>query len=111
MMILWMMLPCAEEKKPFIHEKWDINTGILSGDAMLINAYQLFENYEGDTFRELAKLFSKTAIEVCEGQQYDVDFETRDDVTKEDRIQNGGSGGCCFKDGGNHCRYVRRSTA
>jgi geranylgeranyl diphosphate synthase type II len=67
--------------KETVHEKWDINTGILSGDAMLINAYQLFENYEGETFRELAKLFSKTAIEVCEGQQYDVDFETRDDVT------------------------------
>lgn len=64
-----------------VHEKWDINTGILSGDAMLINAYQLFENYEGDTFRELAKLFTTTAIRVCEGQQYDVDFETRDDVT------------------------------
>ncbi len=64
-----------------VHEKWDINTGILSGDAMLIRAYQLFENYEGATFKELAKLFSKTAIEVCEGQQYDVDFETRDDVT------------------------------
>jgi len=64
-----------------VHEKWDVNTGILSGDAMLINAYQLFENYEGEIFRELAKLFSKTAIEVCEGQQYDVDFETRDDVT------------------------------
>ena len=66
--------------KQTVHEKWDINTGILSGDAMLIQAYQLFENYDGDTFRELAKLFSKTAIEVCEGQQYDVDFETRDDV-------------------------------
>lgn len=67
--------------KATVHEKWDVNTGILSGDAMLINAYQLFENYEGETFRNLAKLFSKTAIEVCEGQQYDVDFETRDDVT------------------------------
>ncbi|MBM1105447.1 polyprenyl synthetase family protein [Aurantibacter crassamenti] len=64
-----------------VHEKWDINTGILSGDAMLIGAYQLFENYEGDTFRQLAQLFSKTALEVCEGQQYDIDFETRDDVT------------------------------
>lgn len=64
-----------------VHEKWDVNTGILSGDAMLIRAYQLFESYDGETFRELAKLFSKTAIEVCEGQQYDVDFETRDDVT------------------------------
>ncbi|MGY8924363.1 MAG: polyprenyl synthetase family protein [Flavobacteriales bacterium] len=60
-----------------VHEKWDLNTGILSGDAMLIRAYQLFENYPPETFRELAKLFSKTALEVCEGQQYDIDFETR----------------------------------
>lgn len=67
--------------QPTVHEKWDINTGILSGDAMLINAYQLFENYEGKMFRDLAQLFSKTAIEVCEGQQYDVDFESRDDVS------------------------------
>ncbi|WP_282133898.1 polyprenyl synthetase family protein [Seonamhaeicola maritimus] len=64
-----------------VHEKWDINTGILSGDAMLIMAYQLFENYNAEAFQALAKLFSKTAIEVCEGQQYDVDFETRIDVT------------------------------
>jgi geranylgeranyl diphosphate synthase type II len=64
-----------------VHEKWDLNTGILSGDAMLILAYQFFENYEPEVFRDLAKLFSKTALEVCEGQQYDVDFETRDDVT------------------------------
>ena len=64
-----------------VHEKWDLNTGILSGDAMLILAYQLFENYEGDIFKALAMLFSKTAIEVCEGQQYDIDFETRNDVT------------------------------
>jgi len=67
--------------KETVHEKWNLNTGILSGDAMLILAYQYFENYEPSTFRELAKLFSKTALEVCEGQQYDVDFETRDDVT------------------------------
>ena len=64
-----------------VHEKWNINTGILSGDAMLILAYQHFEEYEPKIFRELAKLFSRTALEVCEGQQYDVDFETRDDVT------------------------------
>lgn len=64
-----------------VHEKWDLNTGILSGDAMLILAYQFFETYEPNVFRALAKLFSKTALEVCEGQQYDVDFETRDDVT------------------------------
>ena len=64
-----------------VHEKWDINTGILSGDAMLILAYQYFEQYEPIVFRDLAKLFSKTALEVCEGQQWDVDFETRTDVT------------------------------
>ena len=48
---------------------------------MLIHAYQLFENYPDETFRKLAQLFSKTALEVCEGQQYDIDFELRDDVT------------------------------
>ncbi|GAB2764179.1 polyprenyl synthetase family protein [Salinimicrobium soli] len=67
--------------KKTVHELWDVNTGILSGDVMLIYAYQLFENYTGETFRKLAELFSKTAIEVCEGQQYDIDFETREDVT------------------------------
>lgn len=67
--------------KATVHEKWDLNTGILSGDAMLILAYQYFENYEPAIFKTLAKLFSKTALEVCEGQQYDVDFENRDDVT------------------------------
>jgi geranylgeranyl diphosphate synthase type II len=67
--------------KETVHEKWDINTGILSGDAMLILAYQYFEQYDPSTFRELAKLFSKTALEVCEGQQWDVDFETRSNVT------------------------------
>jgi geranylgeranyl diphosphate synthase type II len=70
-----------------VHEKWDLNTGILSGDAMLILAYQLFESYEPSLFRSLARLFSKTAIEVCEGQQYDVDFERRDDVTIEEYIR------------------------
>jgi geranylgeranyl diphosphate synthase type II len=64
-----------------VHEKWNINTAILSGDAMLILAYQYFEKYNTEVFRALAQLFSKTALEVCEGQQYDVDFETREDVT------------------------------
>ena len=67
--------------KETVHEKWNLNTGILSGDAMLILAYQYFEKYEPKVFRDLAKLFSKTAIEVCEGQQWDVDFENREDVT------------------------------
>ena len=70
-----------------VHEKWDINTGILSGDAMLILAYQYFEKYEPKIFRKLAKLFSKTALQVCEGQQWDVDFEIRDDVTIPDYLK------------------------
>lgn len=73
--------------KVTVHEKWNLNTGILSGDAMLILAYQYFENYEPAIFKDLAKLFSKTALEVCEGQQYDVDFETRDDVTLADYLK------------------------
>lgn len=67
--------------KSTVHEKWDVNTAILSGDAMLITAYQLFENYEVNVFHDLARLFGTTALQVCEGQQYDVDFETREDVT------------------------------
>ena len=67
--------------KETVHEKWDVNTGILSGDAMLIQAYRYFENYDVQLFKPLLQLFSKTAQEVCEGQQYDVDFEERDNVS------------------------------
>ncbi|WBX77071.1 polyprenyl synthetase family protein [Tenacibaculum ovolyticum] len=70
-----------------VHEKWDINRGILSGDAMLILAYQYFENYSPTVFQKLAQLFSKTALEVCDGQQLDVDFETRNDVTIDEYIK------------------------
>ncbi|WP_410006393.1 polyprenyl synthetase family protein [Aequorivita nionensis] len=70
-----------------VHEKWDVNTAILSGDAMLILAYRFFENYEPQMFQELARLFSETALQVCEGQQHDMDFETRDDVTLVEYIK------------------------
>lgn len=73
--------------KQTVHKKWDVNTGILSGDAMLILAYQYFENYEPVVFKELAKLFSKTAIQVCEGQQWDINFETRHDVSIPDYLK------------------------
>ncbi len=72
--------------KATVHEKWDVNTGILSGDAMLILAYQHFEEYPPEVFQEMAKLFSKTALEVCEGQQYDVDFEIREEVAISEYI-------------------------
>lgn len=73
--------------KQTVHSKWNTNTAILSGDAMLIIAYQLFENYKPTIFQELAKLFSKTALEVCEGQQLDMDFESRNDVSSEQYLQ------------------------
>lgn len=73
--------------KPTVHSKWNLNTGILSGDAMLILAYQYFEHYPPEVFRNLAMLFSKTALEVCEGQQFDIDFETRNDVTMSEYIK------------------------
>src|SRR5690606_17533927 len=73
--------------KQAVHEKWNLNTGILSGDVMLIIAYQLFENYNPEIFQKLAKLFSKTAIEVCEGQQCDIDFEALDNVSIDEYIK------------------------
>lgn len=73
--------------KETVHEKWNLNTGILSGDAMLILAYQYFENYEPKVFQKLAQLFSKTALEVCDGQQLDIDFETRNDVSIAEYIE------------------------
>lgn len=66
--------------KQTLHKKWDLNTGILSGDAMLIYSYQLLESYPEAIFKKLMQVFSQTALEVCEGQQYDVDFENREDV-------------------------------
>ena len=70
-----------------VHEKWDLNTGILSGDAMLVLANQLFEPYDAQTYKRLMKLFNETALMVCEGQQLDIDFETRNDVSLEDYIK------------------------
>ena len=70
-----------------VHKKWDLSTAILSGDVMLILAYQLFENYSGNTFVSLAELFSKTAIEVCEGQQMDIDFSKKVDVSAEEYLK------------------------
>lgn len=61
--------------------KWNENTAILSGDQMLIEAYRLLEGCPADKLPEVMRLFTKMATEICEGQQYDVDFEQRDDVT------------------------------
>jgi len=61
--------------KATVHSKWNLNTGILSGDAMLILAYQQFASYNPELQADLMALFSQTALEVCEGQEYDVAFE------------------------------------
>lgn len=73
--------------KATVHQKWNSNIAILSGDAMLISAYRLLESYPPDTFAALAKLFSKTALEVCEGQQWDMDFETQTQVSIPQYLQ------------------------
>lgn len=70
-----------------VHNKWNTNTAILSGDAMMILAYQALESYKDPLFRKLNSLFSKTAIEVCKGQQYDLDFETQSEVTQGDYLE------------------------
>ncbi len=69
-----------------VHQKWDVNTGILSGDALLVTAYQQLDTYDDVLFSKLTKLLSETALLVCEGQQYDVDFETRDNVSMDEYI-------------------------
>ncbi len=73
--------------KATVHKKWDVNTGILSGDVMMIDSYRFLESYAPNTFKKLSMLFSKTAIEVCEGQQYDIDFETRNDVVLDEYLK------------------------
>ncbi|QDK77359.1 polyprenyl synthetase family protein [Spirosoma sp. KCTC 42546] len=71
---------------PTVHEKWNGNTAILSGDVMLVNAYQLLLTVEADKLKPALERFSRTAAEVCEGQQMDMNFETRWDVTEAEYI-------------------------
>ena len=73
--------------KETVHKKWGINSGVLSGDVMLIMAYQLLENYDSKTYLELNKLLNKTAKQVCEGQQMDMDFELKSNVEFEEYIK------------------------
>ena len=70
-----------------VHEKWDVNTAILSGDVMMIYAYEFLQHYDADLFAKLFRVFNQTAKEVCEGQQMDVDFETRNDVAIEEYLE------------------------
>ncbi len=67
--------------KPTVHRRWDANTAILSGDAMMISSYRLLQQAEPALLPDIMHEFNKLAIEVCEGQQYDIDFESRDEVS------------------------------
>ncbi len=73
--------------KPTVHRKWDANTAILSGDSMLVMAYQRMMQCDTDKLQPVLALFTETALEIGEGQQYDMDFETRNDVTEEEYIE------------------------
>jgi geranylgeranyl diphosphate synthase type II len=70
-----------------VHKKWSPNAAILSGDTMLVLAYQRMSRCDDDKLKIVLDLFNETALEIGEGQQYDMDFETRDDVTEEEYIE------------------------
>lgn len=73
--------------KATVHKKWDANTAILSGDAMLILAYKLMAQNKNEHFSDVLDSFNEATLGVCEGQQYDMDFENRTDVTVEEYME------------------------
>ena len=72
---------------PCVHKVWNENTAILSGDSMLVMAYQLVAQCQSEHLKEVLDLFTQTALEIGEGQQYDVDFEQRMDVHPEEYVE------------------------
>lgn len=70
-----------------VHKKWDANTAILSGDSMLVLAYERMAQCDSRHLADVLSLFTTTALEIGEGQQYDMEFETRDDVREEEYIE------------------------
>ena len=73
--------------RPTVHKAWNENTAILSGDAMQIIATQKVCEAPSRVLKEVLDLYNKTALEICEGQQFDMEFETREDVTREEYIE------------------------
>lgn len=73
--------------KVTVHEKYNVDSAILSGDALLIKAYQYFEDLPAEKFKEVISLFSQAAITVCEGQQYDMNFESQMEVSEEEYMK------------------------
>jgi len=72
--------------KPTVHKKWNTSTAILSGDVMLVKAYEMFSDLDDAKFKAVIKAFNKCAAEVCEGQQWDMEFETTDTVSESHYI-------------------------
>ncbi len=72
---------------PTVHEKWNINTAILSGDVMFVQAFVMVTSCKTKYLRDVLDLFNVTAIEVCEGQHLDMEFETREDVSIPEYIE------------------------
>lgn len=70
-----------------VHKKWNANTAILSGDSMLVLAYERMAQCDSRHLADVLRLFTTTALEIGEGQQYDMEFETRDDVREEEYIE------------------------
>ena len=70
-----------------VHEKWDNNVAILSGDTMLVQAYKLLIDVDKSILKEVLAIFNKAATEVCEGQQWDMDFETQENVQLSDYMK------------------------
>lgn len=70
-----------------VHVKWNANTAILSGDAMMIKALQAVAKIDSPRFKEVLDVFNTTALEVCEGQQYDMEFERRDEVSEAEYLE------------------------
>ena len=73
--------------RPTVHVKWNENTAILSGDQMLIEAYKLLSGVPADKLPKVLQFFNQMATEICEGQQYDVDFESQEHVTIKDYLK------------------------
>jgi geranylgeranyl diphosphate synthase type II len=70
-----------------VHEKWNNNIAILSGDTMLVHAYQLLSDVDKSIVKEVLSVFNKAATQVCEGQQWDMDFETQENVQLADYMK------------------------
>ena len=72
---------------PTVHEKWNNNVAILSGDTMVVQSYQMMADVDASIVKDVLNVFSKAATEVCEGQQWDMDFETQGDVLLSDYMK------------------------